>query len=250
MKKALKNILIPVLVLSMVFSMCGCRSLRKKVAYKEYVENIMDVNFKGSFNKYIKDDNGNESDALSMYEDCASTLGSQLLSHYSASNVSSVTVSERFTSLAKEIYKNSKYTVSEAYADGDKYYVDVTITPMNLLNQAHGDVVEYINKFNDDVENGVYNNSTTTEYEEAFALGLADILEAYARDMKYGDPIKLKVLIDDDGNYYSISADSMVDIENAMFVLEDGSEETDTEADTNTEAGTSSEADTSSDEAQ
>lgn len=248
MKKVIKNILVPVLMLSMVFSMCGCRSLRKKVAYKEYVENIMDVNFKGSFNKYIKDDNGNESDALSMYEDCASTLGTQLLSHYSASNVSSVNVSERFTSLSKEIYKHSKYTVSEAYADGDKYYVDVEITPMDILNQAHDDVVEYISKFNEDVENGVYNNSTTTEYEEAFALGLADILEAYAADMKYGDPVKLKVLIEDDGKYYSISSDSMVDIENSMFVLENGSEETDTEADTSSEADTT--ADTGSDEAQ
>lgn len=62
----------------------------------------MDVNFKGNFNKYIKDDNGNESDALSMYEDCASNLGSQLLKHYSASNVSSVTVSERFTALPRK----------------------------------------------------------------------------------------------------------------------------------------------------
>lgn len=248
MKIIFKRSLILALTLTMVLSMCGCRSLRKKVAYKEYVENIMDVNFKGNFNKYIKDDNGNESDALSMYEDCASNLGSQLLKHYSASNVSSVTVSERFTALAKEIYKHSKFTVSEAYADGDNYYVDVEITPMNFLNQAHGDVVEYINKFNDDVENGMYSNSTTTEYEEAFAMGLADILESHAAEMKYGEPVKLKVLIDDNGKYYSISSDSIVDIENSMFVLEDGSEETDTESDTSSEADTT--ADTGSDEAQ
>ena len=119
---------------------------------------------------------------------------------------------------------------------------------MNLLNQAHGDVVEYINKFNDDVENGMYSNSTTTEYEEAFAMGLADILESHAAEMKYGEPVKLKVLIDDNGKYYSISSDSIVDIENSMFVLEDGSEETDTESDTSSEADTT--ADTGSDEAQ
>ena len=42
--------------------------------------------------------------------------------------------------------------------------------------------------------------------------------------MKYGEPVKLKVLIDDNGKYYSISSDSIVDIENSMFVLENVSQ--------------------------
>ena len=50
MKIIFKRSLILALTLTMVLSMCGCRSLRKKVADKEYVENIMDVNFKGIFN--------------------------------------------------------------------------------------------------------------------------------------------------------------------------------------------------------
>lgn len=225
------------IVLCLVFlfalcSLCGCGG-KKKTVYQLYVQNLLDVNYKGIYSNYIKENGGQEADAENMHRDCINQLAEQLISHYSINNTQALKLKERFLEIAELIYSQTKYTVSESYHEGRDYFVDVTIYPINVLDQSYDDIIAYIEQFNADVDAGVYNNHTMEQYEETFAMGLADILEENANNMEYQDPVTIKVTIIDDGKYYSISSEDLISIDSQMIAVETfgiESEETDTDA--------------------
>jgi hypothetical protein len=208
----------------MLLSGCG---QNKKTAYQQYIQNLLDVNYKGIFTSYVNDNGGNESDAINMYEDCTSHLSEQLIAHYNLNTNKSVDVNSTFTSVAKDIYGAAKYDVSEAYKENGAYYVDVTVYPMDILEQSYNDIMSYIETFNTDIANGVYNDYTEEEYGNTFALGIASILSEQAKNMSYKEPVVIKALLEDDGEYYSISKESLAEIDAAVIAVESSVSDTD-----------------------
>lgn len=203
-----------------IFSFTACGE-KKATAYQEYVQNLLDVNYKGIYTNYVNDNGGNESDAISMHQDCLANLSSQLISHYNLNTNQSVEINESFISIAEAIYAVANYEVSESYKENDSYYVDVTIYPIDILNQSYDDIMTYIDEFNTDVNNGVYNDYTKEEYDKKFASGIADILSANTESPEYQDAVVIKALIEDDGEYYSISADSLAEIDSVIIAVEE-----------------------------
>lgn len=217
-----KNFRVFLLILSLLFSLAalsGCAH-KKKTAYQTYIQNLLDVNYKGSFDKYIKESNGNQTDAVRMHGDCIAYLADQLISHYSLDNAKSVSINSTYQALAEEIYSYSKYEVSEAYKLGSDYYVDVKIYPIDILNQAYDDVFAYIDSFNKSVSAGSYNNYTKEDYEEVFANGIADILKSKSSNIQYADPVTVSVKMIDDGEYYYIDTNDLAKLDAAMIALE------------------------------
>lgn len=208
------------LVAVSVAALNGC-GRKKKTAYQQYVQNLLEVNYLGKYTNYMKDNGGNESEAINMHQDCISALANQLITHYNLDNNNSVNVNQVFTKLSDNIYSKVKYDVSESYRDNGEYYVDVTIYPIDLLNQSYDEIMDYIDKFNSDVESGLYNDVTRQDYEEKFALGIADILKSNADAITYKDPVVVKALITDDGEYYSIDSDSLIEIDSHVIATED-----------------------------
>lgn len=213
-------------------SLCSCGG-KKKTVYQSYIQNLLDVNYKGIYTDYIKENGGEESDAKNMHQDCINQLAEQLITHYSLDNAQSVQIKERFFEIAETIYSHTKYSVSESYQENGEYFVDVTVYPVNILNQAYEEVIAYIEQFNSDVDAGVYNNYTMQQYEETFAGGLADILAEHANAIEYLAPVTVTVSIMDDGEYYSISPEDLIRIDSQMIAVEthgdtSGEENTDT----------------------
>ena len=184
------------------------------------MKNLLDVNYKGDYTNYIKENKGNETDALAMYQECLSNLANQLISHYNLNTNKSVEVTQTFTTLATTIYSNAKYEVSESYKENGDYYVDVTIYPIAVLDQSYDEIMSYIEDFNKDVNNGVYNDVKKEEYDKKFANGIASILTSHAENPEYKDAVVVKALINDDGEYYSIASDSLTEIDQAMVATE------------------------------
>lgn len=241
MKVFRKSIVFCLVSLFMLCSLCSCAG-KKKTVYQSYVQNLLDVNYKGIFTNYIQENGGQEADAKNMHQDCVNQLAEQLISHYSLDNAQSLKIKERFLEIAELIYSQTNYTVSESYHEGKDYYVDVTIYPVNVLNQSYEDIIAYIEQFNYDVDAGVYNNHTMEQYEETFSLGLADILAENANTMEYLDPVTIKVAIIDDGKYYSISAEDLIKIDRQMIAVETIGVESDTDgADTDSSESDNSE---------
>lgn len=203
----------------MMSSLTGCLH-RKKTAYQGYMQNILDVNYKGDFDGYVKDNDGTEEDASVMYSDTIDYLANQLINHYSLNNAESDDVTAIFDETAKVIYAKSKYEVSKAYKNGEDYYVDVTVYPMNILNQAFDDVFSYIDEYNKKIAAGDFNNTAKEDYEKEFAQGIADILQEKSANMDYLNPVVVSVKIVDDGDYYSADASGISQIDASMLAIE------------------------------
>lgn len=223
MKHHLKNrsklLLLGLVTTFALTSMTGCLQ-RKKTAYQSYMQNILDVNYKGSFDGYVDDSEGSKDDAQTMYDDTIDYLSGQLINHYSLANTDSDEVTSIFNETAKTIYSKAKYEVSQAYKNGDDYYVDVTVYPMDILNQAFNDVFAYIEDMNKKVSAGEFNNTTKEDYEAQFAKGISDILQAKATDMEYRSPVVVSVKITDDGDYYCAEASGLSQVDASMLAIE------------------------------
>ena len=219
MKQRRNYITVGLLIFVCLLSLTGCGQ-KKKTAYQNYVKNLLDVNYKGDYSNYVKENKGNETDALAMYQECLSNLSNQLITHYNLNTNQSVDVNETFADVAASIYQAAKYDVSESYKENGDYYVDVTIYPLDILNQSYDEILSYIEAFNKDVADGVYNDVTKEVYNEKFASGIASILSANAENPEYKDAVVIKALITDDGEYYSISADSLKEIDKAIIATE------------------------------
>jgi hypothetical protein len=234
MKFSKKYIIAICLLGTCLLTLGGC-SQKKATAYQQYVQNVLDVNYKGIFTSYVNDNNGNETDAVNMYEDCAANLSEQLINHYNLNTNKSIDVNTTFTDVAKDIYAAAKYEVSESYKENGDYYVDVTVYPIDILEQSYDDIMSYIETFNTDIANGVYNDYTEEEYGNTFALGISSILTEQSKDMSYKEPVVIKALIEDDGEYYSIAKDSLADIDEAMIAVESSATTDDTASDVETD---------------
>jgi hypothetical protein len=220
--KAIRKWLIFTLGLGLIITtLSGCRSHKKKVVYQQYVQDLMDVNYKGIYDGYEKNEGGSESDAVTMHEDCVSTLANQLISHYSLDNATTVNINNAFIEVARTIYSHADYSVSESYKKDGNYYVDVTIYPIDILNQAYDDIMSHIDSFNTAVAAGKYNSYTEEQYEETFGLGISNILLRTCENIEYQDAVVVTVQIIDDGDYYCISAEDLTAINNAIIALED-----------------------------
>lgn len=220
MNKKMKFSAFTLILVIIVSLLAGCAH-KKKTAYQTYIQNLLDVNYKGDFDNYIKESGGKETDAVSMHGECIAYLANQLISHYSLDNAKSVTINDTYQKLAEEIYSHAKYEVSESYREGSDYYVDIKIYPINILNQAYNDVFNYIDTFNKNVSSGTYNNYTKEDYEEVFAQGIADILKSKAGNIEYAEPVTVSVKMIDDGEYYYIDKDDLAKLDAAMLSLEE-----------------------------
>ncbi len=220
MNKKMKFTALALVLVILISSLAGCAH-KKKTAYQTYIQNLLDVNYKGNFEDYIKESGGKETDAVSMHGECIAYLANQLITHYSLDNAKSITINNTYQKLAEEIYSHAKYEVSEGYKKGSDYYVDIKVYPLNILNQVYDEVFHYIDTFNQNVSAGTYNNYTKEDYEEVFAQGIADILQSKSANIEYAEPVTVSVKMIDDGEYYYIDKDDLARLDAAMLALEE-----------------------------
>lgn len=242
LKKCSKHLLLGLVTIFALASMTGCLQ-RKKTAYQAYMQNILDVNYKGTFDGYVDDNDGSKDDAQTMYDDTIDYLSGQLINHYSLANADSDEVTNIFNDTAKLIYSKAKYEVSQAYKNGDDYFVDVTVYPMDILNQAFDDVFAYIEDMNKKVTAGEFNNTTKEDYETQFAKGVSDILQSKATDMKYRNPVVVSVKITDDGDYYCAEASGLSQVDSSMLAIEGSQSNSSDDSSNDSESSSTSESD-------
>jgi hypothetical protein len=165
----------------------------------------------------ISSDGATESDASTLYEDNVERLAKSLRTYYGVTIADAPDMEEEYIELAKHIYSKVNYSVDRVYKGTNSYYVDVTIYPMDILNQCSEEISNYVDVFNEAVANGSYNDYTLTEYETIFSRGLIDILFEASLDMQYADPVTVTVEIVEDGDTYKITESDFLAIDKAMF---------------------------------
>jgi hypothetical protein len=112
------------------------------------------------------------------------------------------------------------------------YTVDVTIYPINIFVQTKDQVIAYVERFNQGVSDGAYNDYSLAQYEQEFSDGLLAILNEGCLNMTYADPVVVTVTIIEEDDVYYISDEDFLAIDAAMIATAtpvDTSTPTDTE---------------------
>ena len=214
-KRIRKSILV-LLSLILLFGTAAC-SDQREVRYQTYVDSLITANYLNACEEYIRATGANQDDAEAMYLQNVTRLAENLESYYGLEISSDVELAPKMVEVSKKIYGKARFNTKEAFKDNNIYYVDVEIYPIDILNQTHDEVVEYIDDFNTRVENGEFNNYVKEDYEHEFASGIIDILDEAAGSMEYADPETVRVrIIQSDSNFY-ISNDDFRKIDMAIL---------------------------------
>ena len=204
------------LCLIIVFSLTGCSSKWEKT-YQNYVKSLIAINYLGATEDYVKATGANQADADALYEENMEHLADNILAYYDVTISDVSGAKQGYIDLAKNIYSKINYKVDKAVESDGVYTVDVTIYPINIFAQTNDAVIAYVNKFNQDVAAGVYNDYTMEQYETEFSNGLLAILNDACLNMTYADPVVITVTIVEDDDIYYISDEDFLAIDAAMI---------------------------------
>ncbi len=204
------------LCLIIVFSLSGCSSKWEKT-YQNYVKSLIAINYLGATEDYVKATGANQADADALYEENMEHLADNILAYYDVTISDVSGAKQGYIDLAKNIYSKINYKVDKAVESDGVYTVDVTIYPINIFAQTNDAVIAYVDKFNQDVAAGVYNDYTMEQYETEFSNGLLAILNDACLNMTYADPVVITVTIVEDDDIYYISDEDFLAIDAAMI---------------------------------
>ncbi len=197
--------------------LCGCGKDSVVTRYQQYVKSLIALNYLGATNDYIAATGASEDEANAIYNGNVSYLTDNIIAFYSLQIDNAPEVRTLYEELAKKMYSKVNYSVSPAYKYGSVYLVDVTIYPIDLFSQSAPKVREYINKFNENVTAGKYNDYELSQYETEFATGLEEILSAECDNMTYAEPVTLTVEIIEDGDKFYLRDRDFLNIDATMI---------------------------------
>lgn len=235
MKSTIKKTITLSMIFILAFSLCGCSLFdsRAKV-YSRYAISLLDINYKNVSKDYMTLTGVSQKDAEAVYVDNMDYQAHNLMNYYGVKEVDDGTILSEFYYLAQSIFANAKYEVTDVKKDkdNDSYTLELTVYPLDTLEASYDEVVKYIEDFNTRVDDGNYNNTTEVEYETEFAEGIIDILKTHTADPGYMDPVVLEIPIQPSDDYYYITDDDFLKIDQNILYIRENPTASDTDAET------------------
>lgn len=222
MKALIKRITALSMIMVMMFSMVGCSLFdSKEKVYSRYLISLLDINYKNISKDYMTLTGVSQKDAEAVYVANMDYQAHNLMSYYGVKEVDDGTILSEFYYLAQTIFSNAKYEVTDVKheKDSDKYTLEVTIYPLDTLETTYDEVVQYIENFNAQVDDGDYNNTSEVDYETEFAEGIIDILESTADEPGYMEPVVIEVPIQPSDDYYYISDEDFLKLDAEILYI-------------------------------
>lgn len=241
MKAILKKLTILTMVFTLVFSLTGCSLFDSKAkVYSKYVTSLLDINYKNLSKDYTTLTGVSQKDAEAVYIANMDYQAHNLMNYYGVKEVDDGTILSEFYYLAQSIFADAKYEVTKVKHDKEKdtYTLEVTIYPLDTLEQTYDEVVEYITAFNASVDEGNYNNTSEVDYETEFAEGIIKLLKNTTEEPGYMDPVVLEIPIQPSEDNYFIKDEDFLKIDkNILYIRENekSSEEKENESEEKSE---------------
>lgn len=120
----------------------------------------------------------------------------------------------------KNIYKSAKYEVSPSSLIDDVYYVDVIVSPIDVIYKVvEEDLTVYIENFKASAENGDFDNLSKEEYDELYASGIIEMVQERILTLGYDKPQTITVEVtasSEDGLFY-IRGNSLAEIDKVII---------------------------------
>lgn len=165
-------------------------------AYTAYVQSILDANYHGDCTSYMQITGASQEQAGKMAEAHAVNLAEQMAELYAIQlkQIPAV-IGERLTEVAHDVYEKSVYTVSDAENVGEKIYVSISVQPLKFYHGVAEQIEAYIENFNARAKDGEFEHLTESEYENEYAEGILDILEASTENIELEDARTYRIQI-------------------------------------------------------
>ncbi|MDE7366606.1 MAG: hypothetical protein K2N24_04555 [Lachnospiraceae bacterium] len=218
MKTNTKKTAVILLAVLIIISLTGCSLMgNSKKTYANYVQSLLDVNYKADFTNYMKITNSTQEEAQTVYDDGLNYLADALMVAYGINDVEGSDIKSQFVELAKEIYSHASYEIEGVTKTDGVYQVSVNIQPIDILLITYDDVVTYIEDMNQRVTNGFYNDYELDAYEIEYAQGIIDILNDSLPNVGNGETVTVTVTILDNDEYYYISDADFLALDKAIL---------------------------------
>lgn len=200
----------------MVLALAGCGSGDEgsggTEAYQEYVVGIMDANYLGQYEKYMEITGSAQAEAERIYQANVQAFALKMEEALSVkTEVVSKGVTERFITVAGNIYGQVKYRAVDVVREGDTYTVSLEVEPVDFRETVREPFQTAVDVFNEQAKNGDFDGYTDQEYEEAYGQAVVAALEGGVKEMVYKEKTTVKVVLDYDkeNNIYLISDEQM-----------------------------------------
>ena len=206
LKKALVTGLVAVM---MVVNLAGCG----KFDAAAYVESCLDLLTKGETEQYMKMTGRSKEQAESDYESNIDAMMTEM-DQFNLSDE----LSNSYRQLFKDVYAKAKYTVKDAEKmdDKDGYYVTVEIEQMTgLFNGIQEELMTEFTEWANSFDADTY--PTEDEMYEQMYQMMYDLMSARVDSITYNDPQEVVVEVIGEDNVYSISDESMTELDEALL---------------------------------
>ncbi len=218
MKYIGKKLFVVIAIFTLIFTMSGCNLMgNTKKTYANYIQSLMDANYKAEFTEYTTITGVTEAEALQVYEDGIEYLADALMTAYGINDVEGSDIKEQFETLAEDIYSHAEYEITSVDKVEGVYQVTVTIYPIDILVITYDDIVAYIEDTNAKVTAGDYNDYELEDYEIEYAEGILQILTEALPNMSNEEGVVVTVTILDNDEYYYISDADFLALDKAIL---------------------------------
>lgn len=209
-------------------SLAGCGQLAGILAggfdASGYVQGILDSTYKGIYDKYMETTDATEEEAQAGYEGGLEVEANYLAQYlgfgdYFASEEMDPTLKQEMVDYYRDLYSNAKYEVGEAVKTDSGYNVEVSIEPINILNDAMDDLNAYLDDFSTRTENGEFDALSDADYYKTYGEGAMEILNGYLDSFTYADTTTIVVLVyEESDGLYTISDNDFNNLDANMVV--------------------------------
>lgn len=201
------------LAAAMIFTGCG-----RTFDGSGYVTSVMDALYKGDYTSYMDMTGVSRSDA-SLYRDQWLLASTEAFLTAFGSGTPSEATSDRITSLLTQLDANASYTVaSQTKAASGELTVSVSIRQLNILIDNYDAIQSFVKSFNEKNAAFSYADLTEEAYYDAYLDGILTILESHLSDMSFGDEVVIDLtLTQNDDGLYTLSEDSLTQIQNTIL---------------------------------
>lgn len=209
-------------------SLTGCFFNEKKT-YTEYVQAMLDCSYYNIQDKYMELTDATPVEAQQLYDNMVDYVVYAICDYTAVSYdcISDETYYD-YQDLAIQVMNKVSYTVETAVKSGSSYHVTVVCEPIDFLEnlispvtEVYSEYIDSFNMFDYSDQDELMNDPEYLALEENYACDVLDVLNNCVNDIGYYAPQSIIVEILDDGDYYSVSDKTWMDIDDLLLGLDD-----------------------------
>lgn len=219
MKKRISLLAIALLVTATLLS--GCNSNTEKDSANIYVKGILDTIYLGQqSNEFLDITKIDTVTQLGEEYENGMKAEASYFSYYFTLNSAAETFEKELIDMYKNIYQFSKYEVQPSSQEGDVYYVDVIVSPIDIIYKVvEEDLPAYVDGFKSSAENGDFESLSKEEYDALYARGIVQMVEDRMQNPGYDEEqtITVEVTQSSEDGLYHIRGNGLAEIDEAII---------------------------------